>query len=186
MEHDARSVANELIHRSHQAGRPITNHQTVKLAYLCHAWMLAIHRRPLLSQPVEAWQYGPIIPEIYRSLRRYGGEPVRRPVDLASAGITEHPYDPRETSIIDQVSEKYGHLTGVQLSAMTNAPGTPWEQIRSKHGRTAVIPDPVIEDYYARIAERSKTSAAGQRNQSTAPESRQGTADPITDRSIEP
>lgn len=156
MEHDARSVANRLILGAHQAGRPITNLQTVKLAYFCHAWMLALHRRPLLSQPIEAWTYGPIIPEIYRSLRRYGGEPVRRPIDLAAAEITEHPYDPQEASIIDQVSEKYGHLTGIRLSAMTNAPGTPWEQIRSKYGRNAVIPDPVIEDYYARIADARK------------------------------
>lgn len=41
MEHDSRSVANELIHRAHDAGRDITPMQVVKLAYYCHAWMLA-------------------------------------------------------------------------------------------------------------------------------------------------
>ena len=74
MEHDARSVANELIRRAHDAGRDITPMQVVKLAYYCHAWMLGLYHRPLLEQPIEAWRYGLVVPEIYRSLRRYGGE----------------------------------------------------------------------------------------------------------------
>ena len=156
MEHDARSVANELIRRANDAGREITPMQVLKLAYYCHAWMLGLYHRPLLEQPVEAWRYGPVVPEIYRSLRRYGGEPVRRPIDLESAGVAERQYDRDGINIIDQVSEKYGHLSGIRLSAMTHAPGTPWHQVWTKHGRNAVIPDPIIEDYYSQQIERAR------------------------------
>ena len=159
MEHDSRSVANELIRRAHDDGRDVTPMQVVKLAYYCHAWMLGLYHRPLLEQPVEAWRYGPVVPEIYRSLRRYGGEPVRRPIDMESAGATERPYDPCEANIINQVSEKYGHLSGKRLSAMTHAIGTPWHQVWTKHGRNAVIPDPIIEDYYSQQVERAKRNA---------------------------
>lgn len=161
MEHDARSVANELIRRAHEAGRDITPMQVLKLAYYCHAWMLGLYHRPLLAQPIEAWRYGPIPPEIYRSLRRYGGEPVRLPIDLEFAGVAERPYGRPETSIINQVSEKYGHLTGIQLSAMTHAPGTPWDQIWTKYGYNAVIPDPLIEDYYAELAAAAEVKRNG-------------------------
>ena len=159
MEHDARSVANELICRAQGVNRDITPMQVLKLAYYCHAWMLGLYHRPLLEQPVEAWKLGPVVPDIYRSLRRYGGEPVRRVIDLTSLGVGERPYDRFETNVLDQVSEKYGTLTGIQLSAMTHAPGTPWHQIWNKYGRNAIIPDPIIEDYYARLAERSKQNA---------------------------
>lgn len=158
MEHDARSVANELLRRAHERGRDVTPMQVLKLAYYCHAWMLGLYHRPLLQQPVEAWRYGPVVPEIYHSLRRYGGEPIRRPIDLAVDGIDEHDYDASETNIVDQVSEKYGHLSGIELSRMTHAPGTPWHQIWTKYGRNAVIPDPIIEDYYANQIEGSKRS----------------------------
>lgn len=161
MEHDARSVANELIRRAHDAGRDITPMQVLKLAYYCHAWMLGLYHRPLLEQPIEAWRYGPIVPELYRSLRRYGGEPVRRPIDLESAGVTERPYDPSEVNIINQVSEKYGPVSGNDLSAMAHAIGTPWHQVWSKHRRDVVIPDPIIEDYYAQQLESAKRN--GQR-----------------------
>ena len=159
MVHAAHSVANQLISRAQYAEREITPMQVLKLAYYCHAWMLGLYHRPLLAQPVEAWRYGPVVPEIYHSLRRYGGEPVRQHIDLVFAGVTEHPYSPQETSIIDQVSDKYGHLTGIQLSAMTHAPGTPWDQIWRKHGQNAVIPDPLIEDYYAQQAAKVKRDA---------------------------
>ena len=69
MEHDSRSVANELLRRAQDTGRDITPMQVVKLAYYCHAWMLGLYHRPLLEQPVEAWHYGPVVPEIYRRLR---------------------------------------------------------------------------------------------------------------------
>ena len=159
MEHDARSVANELIRRAHDAGRDITPMQVLKLAYYCHAWMLGLYHRPLLEQPIEAWRYGPVAPEIYYSLRRYGGEPVRRPIDLESAEVTERPYDPYAVNIINQVSEKYGHLSGMELSAMTHAIGTPWHQVWTKYGQNSVIPDPIIEDYYSRQVERAKRNA---------------------------
>ena len=161
MEHDARSVANELIRRAHDAGRDITPLQVLKLAYYCHAWMLGLYHRPLLEQPIEAWRYGPIVPELYRSLRRYGGEPVRRPIDLESAAVTERPYDPSEVNIINQVSEKYGPVSGNELSAMAHAIGTPWHQVWTTHRRDVVIPDPIIEDYYAQQLESAKRN--GQR-----------------------
>ena len=77
--HDARNVANSLISLAHDAPRKITPMQAMKLVYFCHAWMLALLHKPLIEQPVEAWRYGPVVPEVYRSLRRYGGEPIPRP-----------------------------------------------------------------------------------------------------------
>ena len=161
MEHDARSVANELIRRAHEAGRDITPIQVLKLAYYCHAWMLGLYHRPLLGQPVEAWRYGPIVPEIYRSLRRYGGHPVRWPIDLEFAGVSERPYDRAQTSIINQVFDKYGQLTDLQLSATANAPGTPWDQIWKKYRYNAIIPDPLLEDYYAEKAAAAEVKRNG-------------------------
>lgn len=149
MEHDARSVANELVSRATSAGLAFTPMQIIKLVYFCHAWMLGLYHRPLLKQPIEAWRYGPVVPDVYYSLRRYGGEPVRRPIDIPS-----EEYDRFESDLIDQVFQHYGHLTGRQLSSITHAPGTPWHIIWHRYGQNSVIPDPIIEDYYQKEAER--------------------------------
>ena len=71
MKHDARSVANEIIRHAHDDGKSVTHLQVQKLVYYCHAWMLGLYGEPLLKQPVEAWEYGPVIRAIYDSLRQY-------------------------------------------------------------------------------------------------------------------
>ena len=118
MQHDARSVANELIRRALDAAQEVTPLQVNKFVYFCHAWMLGIYHRPLLKQPVEAWRYGPVVPEVYRSLRRYGWYPIFSLIDIA-----DEQYDADETNIIDQVWEKYSPFSGTQLSAMTHCEG---------------------------------------------------------------
>lgn len=126
MPYSALSVANKLIALAHEAGRTIAPMQVIKLTYFCHAWMLGLHSRPLLDEPVEAWQYGPVIPKIYRSLRRYGGGPVTRQIP----NVKEANFDAIELDLIEQVSSKYGRLTSPQLSALT----TPLVRLGTKCG----------------------------------------------------
>lgn len=152
MEHDCRSVANKIIIPRLEADIPTTHLQVQKLVYFCHAWMLGIYHEPMLLQPIQAWEYGPALPELYKSLRRYGGEPIRRPIDLASIGVLENEYDHRQKSVIRQVLDVYGDLSGRQLSTITHAKGTPWHQVRNKFNDTAVISDNILEDYYAERA----------------------------------
>ena len=155
MLHDARSVANKLIHLAHKADRDITPMQVMKLTYYCHAWMLGLYGQPLIEQPVEAWQYGPVVPDVYHSLRRYGREPVNRPIER----VTGEDFSDLELNLIQQVSEKYGRFTGLQLSQLTHAPGTPWDQVWKQWGQNAIIPDPTIDLYYKKLVEEAEASA---------------------------
>lgn len=150
MRHGALSVGNKLIALAHEAGHAITPMQVIKLTYFCHAWMLGLYGRPLLDEPVEAWQYGPVIPEIYRNLRRYGAGPVTRQIH----NVKEADFDAIELDLIGQVSSKYGRLTGPQLSTMTHAPGTPWHQVWK--GRKTHIPDYMIQRFYEAQARKAQ------------------------------
>ena len=141
MAHDARSVANELIRRAREEEHAVTPMQILKLTYLCHAWMLGLYGRPLFRQRVEAWMYGPVVGDVYRSLKQYGGSPIRTTIKIVK---TEN-FDEYEKDLIEQVWRRYGNLSGPQLSAMTHAPGTPWSIVRHRPGRTSVD-SPVISD----------------------------------------
>ena len=162
--HDARSVANELISRANETGKSITPLQAIKLTYYCHAWMLAFHDRPLVEDSVEAWQYGPVISSVYHSLKRYG----KGPIDF-EIGVRDEKYDRDERGVIDLIYEHYGELSGLQLSAMTHKPGTPWYQVWTSHGReewdmwrtNAVIPNSIIMKYYKEVAEARASESAG-------------------------
>lgn len=144
MEHDARTVANKIIELSMRDEKLLTPLQIIKLVYLCHGWMLALHGRALIKEYVHAWRYGPAIPNLYDSLKHYGGEPVTDRIIRAP----EERLDDVEEDLIRQVYERYGDFTSIQLSQMTHARGTPWEEIRSETQSNSVIPDELIQEYY--------------------------------------
>ena len=148
--YDARSVANDLLRRAgdkHSLDSP----QLQKLVYFCHAWLLGLYQRPLLKQPVKAWRYGPVVPELHRSLAHYGTDPV----DELIPGFPPPEYDDDEESIVSQVMAKYGRLSGARLMMLTHKPGSPWywTYFSPDYGPTAVIPNSLIEQYHAKVAE---------------------------------
>ena len=153
MSHDARAVANVLIDRANEMGRPLTTMQIIKLVYICHGWMLGLYQRPLIHQPVEAWRYGPVISKLYHSLKRFGGGHVTERIPAEDSQ-----FDDLEDDLIRQVVEKYSHLSGISLSSMTHAHGTPWHKVwnmeipASVVGQNPLIPNDLIEEHYAQKA----------------------------------
>ena len=150
MAHDARAVANALIERANQENQPLTPMQIIKLVYICHGWMLGLYGRPLIRQSVEAWRYGPVVSALYQGLRQYGDTHVRQPISTDDGQFDEY-----EADLISQVWEKYKHLTGISLSRLTHAPGTPWHTIWNMQGQNSIIPQDLIEEHYARKARAS-------------------------------
>ena len=147
MSHDADAIANALIERANRNQRPLTPMQIIKLVYICHGWMLGLYGRPLVKQHIEAWRYGPVISSVYQKLKRYGGDHVTDKIS-----VTDVQFDPLEDDLIDQVVEKYSHLSGIYLSRMTHAAGTPWYTIWTREGQNSIIPNDLIEEHYAQKA----------------------------------
>lgn len=153
--HDARAVANYLL-RCAEGGKGLTPLQVQKLVYFCHAWMLGVYGEPLLTQPFQAWLYGPVVPVLYRSLKSFGSEPVDRLI----GGFEVARLGEQERRIVDQVFERYGHLSGTELMKLTHIPGSPWYQVYfdPQRGRTAVIPDDLIRRYYGELLRRKRNA----------------------------
>ena len=150
MEYSACSVANVMIRKAHESNEDITHLKVQKLVYFCHAWMLAIHKRPLLDEPVEAWRFGPVIASLYNSLRRYGRYPIEHQIAICESVE----FDEDALRIMEQVWNIYGKHSASKLSALTHQPGSPWEQVHKKLGTFAVVPDPLIRQHYEQYLNR--------------------------------
>lgn len=50
----------------------MTNLKLNRLVYFAQAWSLEKFSRPLFEEEAEAWQYGPVIPSVYRAFRPCG------------------------------------------------------------------------------------------------------------------
>lgn len=153
MAYDAATVANRFIELANQKGKKLTPMQLIKLSYIAHGFSLAIYKRPLLDESVEAWKYGPVVPSLYKRLKKYGSSAVTDPVSAWSFGRSEK-LDSEDRELVDLVFKKYGHFTGIQLSHLTHRPGTPWAETYEPNAYSVDIDDSVIRTHYATILSR--------------------------------
>lgn len=151
---DSRTVANRFLALADAKGDALTPMQLLKLVYMAHGWMLGLVGRPLIKEEVEAWQYGPVIPELYNAVRRYKSQPVAAQIEGVDGYL-----DGEETHIIDQVYQIYGQRSGPALSRLTHQPDSPWAKVYKRGSFGLEIPNDLIEDHYAMLAKRSQEAA---------------------------
>ncbi len=151
---DSRTVANRFITLANAKGDALTPMQILKLVYMAHGWMLGLMGRPLIREEVEAWQYGPVIPELYRAMRHHKSQPVKQLIGGAEGAL-----DADETHIVDQVYQIYGQRTGPALSRLTHQADSPWAKVYRPGSFGLEIPNDIIEDHYAMLAKRAQEAA---------------------------
>jgi uncharacterized phage-associated protein len=161
--HSAIAVANEIIKRGASLPTPqfFTPMQLLKLVYLCHGWMLGLHNRPLIEDDVEAWKYGPVIPDLYHQIKQYRDGKIPGPLkNMWTGSEMSAELDPYESNVVDQVINIYGNLSGLKLSQITHAPNTPWSTTFKPDRFGLKISDDVITDHYQQLY-RERTRANG-------------------------
>ena len=73
--HRPEAIANEFLRRAGSNG--LTQMQLQKLVYIAHGWTLAIRNEPLVNARLEAWERGPVYPELAKNIAHAGAEPIR-------------------------------------------------------------------------------------------------------------
>lgn len=173
MGHSAMGIANEFL-RKQGKEHSLTHMQLQKLVYIAHGWNLAINGKPLTSNEIEAWDNGPVYPDMYQHLKRYGGRAIS---DLIHEGDDSavffrgsprgHEYKANdltleEEAVINSVWENYGAHHAFRLSELTHSPGTPWSETYYNIGRSALIRDPLIERHFQDLASRARVRQPAQ------------------------
>ena len=103
-----------------EAGDLMSNLKLQKLVYYAQGLHLALHGKPLFSEPIEAWVHGPVSPTLYRRFKAF-----------SSGAITEEPavdlsrFSPVEIELLAEVYQVYGQFSAFKLREMTHGE-TPW------------------------------------------------------------
>lgn len=147
------AVARKILEIANEQERSLTPLELMKLTYLSHGWHLAFLGEPLISENVQAWQYGPVYPDLYHATKRYRASPVE---DVPANGLElfgRQEVDGQAEKLLRSVFDAYKKFNGVQLSALTHEPGTPWDEAWKK-ARNAIIPDEVIKRHFNELKSR--------------------------------
>ena len=122
MSYPSRTVARAMLKIGKECSRPLTPLELMKLAYVAHGWKLALHGDSLVSDQAQAWQYGPVFPDLYQGLKEYRANPVDD-VPLSSAeAFTKPQVTPEDMRFLRSVFDAYKRFNGIQLSALTHQP----------------------------------------------------------------
>lgn len=156
MTYDARQVANWFVTRAQRDSQTLSIMSLLKLTYIAHGWHLETQNAPLFDNRIEAWQYGPVIPEVYNDFRRQG-------VDVQSTvgTVPQCTFDPADEALLEQVWGIYGKLTPFRLSDMTHVSGGPWDVASRMGGRYSRIPNELIQGHYAELRKKAEAAAYG-------------------------
>lgn len=125
----------------------VTNLKLQKVLYMAH--MVHLGRSPTRGIPLvdglfEAWDYGPVEPELYRKVRIFGDKPVQ---DIFFVG----PLAPSsELEILNETCDRLLDKSPAQLVAMTHWEHGAWAR-NYQPGLSRVIPTQhIIAEYDAR------------------------------------
>lgn len=140
------AVANEFIRLGMQDGKYFTPMQLLKLTYIAHGWHLGFFEKPLTDDDVEAWKYGPVIPNLYKAIKHHRGNSIHTQIPLLDGEYTTLSKDNQD--IIRFTYQRYGHLDGIALSSLTHQVGTPWYQFFNDITWGRKIPDSIIANHY--------------------------------------
>lgn len=157
------AIANYFIQKSIDDCLPVTPMKLLKLAYISHGWHLGLTGKPLISDSIQAWKYGPVINNIYQYFKKYGDSAVTEKAYFQTSTGAFSPYSLNDLNLnhfLDKIWEVYKNFSGLELSALTHQQNTPWDIIWNQfEGSTfqgALIPNNIIESHYKDLANANR------------------------------
>lgn len=138
----ARGVAEYFLAKvDEDAGDGLSNLKVQKLVYYAQAYYLALHRRPLFSERIEAWAHGPVIPDLYHEFKRFGAGSI-------ACSDTDYPDDINkdDSEYLDEVYNVFGQYSAWKLRDMTHAE-PPWKDAYVE-APSSVITHEAMIDYF--------------------------------------
>jgi uncharacterized phage-associated protein len=160
--YDARAIANFFLDRADSRGAKLSIMTLLKVLYFAHAWYLAKEDKPLIAQPFEAWEHGPVNRVVYDQFKEFGKNPINtRAVSFDPNSFcfsqTSCALDPITEKFLCDIFDYYSQFHPLKLSDLTHERGGPWDSIWSAAAKRAIpgmyIPDNLIAAWFKRRPE---------------------------------
>lgn len=158
MPYDVLDVARYVINYSNEKGYGCSNLKLQKLLYLTQAYFLISTNGPLFLNEIQAWDFGPVIPDAYHEFKRFGAGDipfVTRYFEMPDGTLStlcECQYDPelidkKTKRLINDVVDNFKDYTSTALVTLTHNQA-PWKD-NFVPNEQKVIPLDQIRAYFS-------------------------------------
>jgi|SRR5690625_1431026 len=146
--HNARSIANWFMAWAGDVEEAdISNLKIQKLLYYAQGEHYAETGQPLFSDDFQAWAHGPVVPSVYRDLKKWQGSPIDVDEELPDDFDWSDYRDVEEELL--KVWNTFGIYSAWTLRNMTHTEA-PWRDAFSSDNRNVVISKDAIKSFFTR------------------------------------
>lgn len=117
----------------------VTNLKLQKILYFAQAYFVAKLNRTLFSDPIEAWNYGPVVGTIYHKYKENKNQPII--LEMDDANISES-----DKVMLSKIWDLFGGYSASRLVDMTHE-HKPWKT--AFNGKLKEISIESLRDYYS-------------------------------------
>lgn len=138
--------------RSSEGMPPMTNLRLNKSLYFMQGFSYVKFGKPCFGDDIEAWTYGPVVPEVYLPRKIYEGNvlPDGAPPDYKAPAVSPELVEPLQELVRDYLDWSK-NMSSVELVSITQKHGSPWFNVwnaKFSSGKYGVIPPEIIRDYF--------------------------------------
>ena len=114
--YQAKDIAEYFIWKSHTSEQELlSNMKLQKLLYYAQGLYLAIGNGALFDDVIRAWNYGPVVPEIYHKYKINGKSGI-----AIKEGYTPEAIDPVTQEFLDEVYDVFGQFSAIRLMEISH------------------------------------------------------------------
>lgn len=138
----ALDVAQYIINETLNKGYPVSNLKLQKMLYFVQGVMLVNYGRPAFEDRIEAWQYGPVVPEVYFAYSSYGATPILLQYD-------EINLDAEEKNAANIVIKSFLKTPAFALVNETHKVNSPWYDAYHSSGDNIISNESIVQYFSA-------------------------------------
>lgn len=150
-------VCRHVINYSNKRDYGISNLKLQKILYFIQAYFLISTPNPCFRERIEAWDFGPVVPEAYREYKQFGSGDIPTVThvidfdkeDSWNSIIREYEDDvicEEDKHRIDRVIDQFSDYSATDLVSLTHRQ-SPWIDAYVPHMNNEITPD-AIKEYF--------------------------------------
>ena len=146
MMYNVLDVARYIIDYEATQGRTVSNLRLQKLLYFVQCAFIGILGHACFDDSIEAWDYGPVVPKVYRAYKEYGSTVIP-----ASSQPVSRKFSDKDSAIITTMLSATSNYTTGELVDITHSQ-EPWKNAYVP-GLNNAISQKAIAEYAKRISQ---------------------------------
>lgn len=140
-EHSATYIANFFVDMArYNENDTITNMRINKLLYYAQAWSLVQDKKPLFDEDFEAWDYGPVVPSVYKKYKSF----KKNNIDVIDKDYSVNRLSEDDLSVLLMSYSYFNQFSTSRLVDATHRRGSPWSVAYKKGKSTKIDKDSII------------------------------------------